>query len=199
MLEDQILFPEELLEDPSKAPYRKLTGGISKLEMEGFDIERFVHDVGSDLDEFDREHEEYEDIFIDDHEHEDDDDEGEDEDEDEDEVDHYAIEDSKNEHAEDSQLDSQLIKIMTSLGITDTADSYEKQTRSLSVSRDPKESTALERYVPSKEVQIYIDNWVNSESSYYDDLPMYEQFLDFTDREKATSENLMRCQMVLIC
>ena len=191
MLEDQVLFPEELTEDPSKAMYRELRGGMSKLEMEGFDFGKFVHDVDSDLDEFDHELEEYEDTFIDDHAHEDDDDSDEEDD------DHYAPEDSKSELAEDSPRESQLVELMASLGMTNTTDGLQKQTGALSGCKEPMEGTALDRYGPSKEVQTYLDNWVLSESSYYDDPPVHEHFLDFIDREKATGKRPTRCQMVL--
>jgi hypothetical protein len=195
MLEDQVLFPEESQEDPSKAPFREPTGGLSKFENEGINFGRFVLDLDSDLDEFDREHEQYEDTYIDDHEHdeehededgEDEDDEDDDEDEDDNELsedDDSAMEDSKNGHADNSLL----AKALSSLGIRAAAKA---------ASKAPEERTALERHVPSKELQTYIDNWVNSKSSYYDDLPMVDQFQDFMDREKAAGKKAMWCQMV---
>lgn len=184
MLEDQVLFPEESQEDPSKAPFREPTGGLSKFENEGINFGRFVLDLDSDLDEFDREHEQYEDTYIDDHEHDEEDEDDEDEDDNElNEDDDFAMEDTKNGHADDSLL----AKALSSLGIRAAAKG---------ASKAPEERTALERHVPSKELQTYIDNWVNSKSSYYDDLPMVDQFQDFMDREKAAGKKAMWCQMV---
>lgn len=196
MLEDQVLFPEELHEDPSKAPFRKPTGGMLKLEREGLDFERFVLDVDSDLDEFDREHAEYEDAFINDHEHEEDEDEDgegerleEEEELEEEEVgDHRALEETIHELAQSSQP----VKAMSSLGVRSTADSHEKQTQSSSASEGTERITSLERCLPSKEVQAYLDTWVNTEASYYDDLPMLDQFHDFMDREKAAGKGNVR-------
>jgi len=47
-LEDQVLFPDEHEEHPSKVPFRELTNALHKFEHEGPSFDRFIFELDSD-------------------------------------------------------------------------------------------------------------------------------------------------------